>query len=107
MAEKILKSIPCIAPLWVLWGRRAGHRERAQSKKGEKIVEKIRITKRYSYWSGRVRVTVEKITAENASLKDALELAKKQGADLDEVKEELDEMGITISSVPGYYFTVV
>lgn len=70
-------------------------------------MEKIRITKRYSYWSGRVRVTVEKIAKENATLNQAMDLAKKQGADLDEVKEELDEMGITISSVPGYYFTVI
>ena len=50
-------------------------------------------------------VTVERTIKYNATIEDVVDLAGKRGADIDEVIEELDVYGITISSIKGYYIT--
>ena len=59
--------------------------------------EIIRVTRRYA---GRARITHERTITTKATLADVIALAEKQGADVDEVVNELADLGIT--SFPGY-----
>lgn len=59
--------------------------------------EIIKVTRRYA---GRARITHERTITTSATLADVIKLAEKQGADVDEMINELSEMGIT--SIPGY-----
>ena len=52
------------------------------------------------YYAHGARVTSERTISWNATLEDVLAIAARQGADIDEVTDELETMGIT--SFKGY-----
>ena len=61
------------------------------------------ITKVTRYFRYGAEVTSETVIKTDATFEDVLALAKKQDADIDEVMEELEDYGTTISSIRGYY----
>lgn len=58
------------------------------------------ITKVNKYFQHGARVTHEKTVGSTENLQEIIALAEKQGADVEEVLEELEEYGIT--SFKGY-----
>lgn len=62
------------------------------------------ITKVNKYFAKGAKVTKETFAKKTESLEEVLALAAKQGADVDEVAEELDEYGIT--NFKGYMVDV-
>ena len=60
------------------------------------------ITKRTRHHYGRTTVTTERTITTSATVDEVIDLAKAQGADVDEVRWELNQYGCTISSIPGY-----
>ena len=59
------------------------------------------ITKKTRRTYSRCTVTTERTITTSATLDDVIKLAKAQGADVDEVRWELNQYGCTISSIPG------
>ena len=64
------------------------------------MAKHFRVIKISRYYAHGARVTSERTIRWNATLEDVLMIAARQGADIDEVTDELETMGIT--SFKGY-----